>query len=78
MGTGWDKFPSFETLTTWWGPDYNQALAKLEPEPRQRLQMVSRYTTICPALLPKSRRAIPYGQSRRNAAVARRVQATWV
>ncbi len=31
-------FPSFETLTTWWGPDYEDALAKLEPEPRQRIQ----------------------------------------
>ena len=31
-------FPSFEALTTWWGPDYDQALAKLEGVPRQRMQ----------------------------------------
>jgi ubiquinone/menaquinone biosynthesis C-methylase UbiE len=30
-------FPSFEVLTTWWGPPFERALAKLEPEPRQRM-----------------------------------------
>ncbi|HET8843416.1 MAG TPA: class I SAM-dependent methyltransferase, partial [Ktedonobacteraceae bacterium] len=28
-------FPSFESLTTWWGPDYDRALASLQPEARQ-------------------------------------------
>jgi SAM-dependent methyltransferase len=31
------QFPSFETLTTWWGPPFEKALAKLEPEPRQHV-----------------------------------------
>jgi ubiquinone/menaquinone biosynthesis C-methylase UbiE len=31
------QFPSFETLAGWWGPPFDQTLAKLEPEPRQRL-----------------------------------------
>ncbi|HEV8190190.1 MAG TPA: hypothetical protein VGP82_01705 [Ktedonobacterales bacterium] len=30
-------FPSFEVLTDWWGPPFAEALAKLEPEPRQRV-----------------------------------------
>ncbi|HZR40447.1 MAG TPA: class I SAM-dependent methyltransferase [Ktedonobacteraceae bacterium] len=30
------QFPSFEALTTWWGSPFDQALTKLEPEPRQR------------------------------------------
>ena len=29
------QFPSFEVLTTWWGPPFEKALAQLEPEPRQ-------------------------------------------
>jgi ubiquinone/menaquinone biosynthesis C-methylase UbiE len=29
------QFPSFETLTAWWGPPFEKALAKLEPEPGQ-------------------------------------------
>jgi ubiquinone/menaquinone biosynthesis C-methylase UbiE len=32
------QFPSFEALTTWWGPDYDEAMARLEPELRQRTQ----------------------------------------
>jgi ubiquinone/menaquinone biosynthesis C-methylase UbiE len=32
------QFPSFEALTTWWGPEFDEALAKLEPELRQRTQ----------------------------------------
>jgi ubiquinone/menaquinone biosynthesis C-methylase UbiE len=32
------QFPSFEALTTWWGPDYDKALAQLEGVPRQRMQ----------------------------------------
>jgi ubiquinone/menaquinone biosynthesis C-methylase UbiE len=32
------QFPSFEVLTTWWGPDYDEALAKLEGAPRQHIQ----------------------------------------
>jgi ubiquinone/menaquinone biosynthesis C-methylase UbiE len=31
------QFPSFETLTAWWGPPFEKALAKLEPEPGQRM-----------------------------------------
>jgi ubiquinone/menaquinone biosynthesis C-methylase UbiE len=31
------QFPSFETLTTWWGPRFEKALTKLEPEPRQHM-----------------------------------------
>jgi ubiquinone/menaquinone biosynthesis C-methylase UbiE len=31
------QFPSFETLADWWGPPFDEALAKLEPEARQRL-----------------------------------------
>jgi ubiquinone/menaquinone biosynthesis C-methylase UbiE len=32
------QFPSFEALTTWWGPEFDETLAKLEPELRQRRQ----------------------------------------
>lgn len=32
------SFPSFEALTTWWGSDYDEALARLEPKARQRTQ----------------------------------------
>lgn len=31
-------FPSFEALTAWWGPLFDRALARLEQEPRERLQ----------------------------------------
>jgi SAM-dependent methyltransferase len=31
-------FPSFDVLRAWWGPDYDEALAKLEGERRQRMQ----------------------------------------
>ncbi len=31
------SFPSFETLTAWWRPRFEQALAVLEPASRQRL-----------------------------------------
>ena len=27
-----------ETLTTWWGPPFDKALAKLEQEPAQRMR----------------------------------------
>jgi ubiquinone/menaquinone biosynthesis C-methylase UbiE len=30
------QFPSFEALTGWWGSPFDETLAKLEPEPRQR------------------------------------------
>src|SRR5258706_3801761 len=29
------QFPFFETLTAWWGPPFEKALVKLEPEPGQ-------------------------------------------
>ncbi|HEX6556038.1 MAG TPA: methyltransferase domain-containing protein [Ktedonobacteraceae bacterium] len=31
------QFPSFETLAAWWGPPFEKVLAKLEPEPGQRM-----------------------------------------
>lgn len=30
-------FPTFEVLADWWGPSFEKALAKLEPESRQRV-----------------------------------------
>jgi ubiquinone/menaquinone biosynthesis C-methylase UbiE len=32
------SFPSFETLTIWWGSPFEKAMAKLEPGSRQHLQ----------------------------------------